>query len=194
MKKIVISAFALATIIFASCENKKTTYQDENALANIGQVTENSQQQKMTNQEFVSKAYAGNLAEVQMAEMVQSKATNKQVKDFAKQLKDDHTKANQELKSLAQKKNIKLSDTLSSDKKNMLTEMKSMSATDLEESFMDMMEKEHQSAVKLYQKAVQDITDQDLNKYASNTLPTLKNHLDKAKKINQSLEQAKANK
>jgi predicted outer membrane protein len=54
--------------------------------------------------EFIEKAGAGGLAEVEMGELGAKKATNGQVKAFAKRIVTDHTKANEELLAAAKGK------------------------------------------------------------------------------------------
>ena len=53
-------------------------------------------------QQFVKKAAAGGAAEVKLSELANDRGSNAKVKDFAKQMVTDHTKANDELKPIAQ--------------------------------------------------------------------------------------------
>jgi putative membrane protein len=48
------------------------------------------------------------MTEVQLGELGKSKATKKEVKDFAAMMATDHGKANEELKSLAGQKGVEL--------------------------------------------------------------------------------------
>src|SRR5690242_16213739 len=55
---------------------------------------------------FVTKAAEGGMAEVQMAQLAQSKGQHQAVKDLANRLYADHTKAGEELKSIAMKDGV----------------------------------------------------------------------------------------
>lgn len=51
-------------------------------------------------QQFVRKAATGGLAEVQLGQMALQRAASPEVKQFAQQMVDDHTKANNELRQI----------------------------------------------------------------------------------------------
>src|SRR4051794_1626641 len=57
---------------------------------------------------FVTKAAKGGLAEVQLGKLAAEKASSDEVKKFGQRMVDDHGKANDELKTLAQSKSITL--------------------------------------------------------------------------------------
>src|SRR5205823_13350550 len=62
----------------------------------------------MADHKFAMDAAAGGMAEVELGRLAASKASNADVKNFAQRMVDDHSKANDELKSVASKENIKL--------------------------------------------------------------------------------------
>src|SRR5688572_22529961 len=62
--------------------------------------------------EFAVEAADAGLLEVQLGTLALTKASSPEVKRFAQMMVDDHTKANNELKALAQQKNISLPTTL----------------------------------------------------------------------------------
>src|SRR5215204_6234316 len=65
---------------------------------------------------FWSKAAQGGMAEVELAKLALQKSTNADVKKFAQMMVTDHTKANDELKALAAKKNVTLPTDIGSHK------------------------------------------------------------------------------
>src|ERR1043166_10188445 len=58
---------------------------------------------------FVQEASAGGQMEVKMGQLGLQNGQSQDVKNLAQRLVDDHQKANQELQSIAQKKNITMS-------------------------------------------------------------------------------------
>src|SRR5205823_909236 len=71
--------------------------------ANSGQLTG-------SDREFVRKAAEGGLAEVELGQLATQKASSPDVKQFGQRMVNDHTKANDELKEVAQKQGISIPD------------------------------------------------------------------------------------
>ena len=74
--------------------------------SSIAQDTATSAQSAASAKEFVEKAGTSGLAEVEMGELGAQKATNGQVKAFAKRMVADHKKANEELETVIKGKGL----------------------------------------------------------------------------------------
>ena len=70
--------------------------------------------------EFAVSAADAGILEVQLGTLALTKATSSIVKQFAQTMIDDHTKANEELKALSERKNITLPTILSENTKKRL--------------------------------------------------------------------------
>jgi putative membrane protein len=55
---------------------------------------------------FVEKAARGGMLEMQLGQLAEQKASNDQVKQFAQKMAEDHAKANDDLKQLANTKGV----------------------------------------------------------------------------------------
>src|SRR5204863_1831911 len=73
--------------------------------------------------EFLKKVTNSGMAEVQLAKLAQQKATIEAVKNFAAMLERDHTAVNQQVKNLADQRNVALPATISDDKQKMYNDM-----------------------------------------------------------------------
>src|SRR5690242_313358 len=62
--------------------------------------------------QFMKKAGEGGLAEVKLGELAKDKGSSQAVKDFGDHMVKDHSKLNDEFKSLASRKGVTLSDSL----------------------------------------------------------------------------------
>ena len=58
--------------------------------------------------EFAMKAAEGGMLEVKLSQLAQQKSQSQDIKRFAQQLEQDHSRANQELMAAAKQKNIDL--------------------------------------------------------------------------------------
>ena len=118
---------------------------------------------------FMKKAAKGGMMEVAMGQVAEQKAQSEDVKSFGKRMVTDHSKANDELKSIASKKGVQLpskehSFKWSSDK-----------------TYMDMMVKDHEKDLAEFKEEASGGSDPDLKKFADDTAKMVQEHLDLAK-------------
>jgi putative membrane protein len=137
--------------------------------------------------DFMTKTADGGMTEVNVSTAAKDKAMNQRVKDFAAMMVTDHSMANDELKSLAGKKNVTLPATVSDDHQKKMDDINKKSGKDYDKAYMDMMVKDHQSTVDAFQKASKDTKDADVKAWVDKTLPKLQMHLDSAKAIQKSM-------
>lgn len=130
-------------------------------------------------QEFMNKAAAGGLYEVQAGTLAQDKGRSPSVKSFGAMLIKDHTTANEELKALASSKGVTLPTAVPADKKKRLDKI--AQAKDFDKKFVDEVGvDDHQKDIKLFEKASTDADDAQVKAFAAKTLPTLKAHREHA--------------
>jgi putative membrane protein len=130
-----------------------------------------------SDQTFVMKAARGGLAEVELGKLAQDKATNDEVKQFGKKMVDDHGKANDELKSLAQSKNITLPTDLSPKDKALHDRLAKLSGAAFDRAYMQAMLKDHREDVNEFRTESKSGADPEVKQWAAKTLPTLETHL-----------------
>jgi len=92
------------------------------------------------------------VAEVQMGKPAVEKASNPQVKQFGQSMIDDHTKAGDQLKSVASKDNITLPADLNAKDKATYDSLSKLSGTAFDRAYMRDMVKDHQTDVNEFQK------------------------------------------
>ena len=123
---------------------------------------------------FLEKAAKAGNKEVAISEAVQPNLTTPSTKEFAQMIASDHAKANEELRTLAASKGVVLPPP---DAK--LTQKWSKNDKDADEDYIKEMVSEHKDAVELFEKAAKS-KDADIAAFAEKTLPTLRQHLEKA--------------
>jgi len=127
--------------------------------------------------DFAVKAADGGLTEVQLGKIALSNSSDQAVKNFGQMMVDDHTKANNELIALAEKKGIALPPAPSQDKVKHIKELNEKMGNDFDKSYIDMMVTDHEDTIDLFEKASKNATDADIKAFATKTLPVLKKHL-----------------
>lgn len=132
------------------------------------------------------------LAEVQLSQLALQRASSEQIRSFAQQMVTDHTATNQELTQLAASKNITLPTDTDAKHRAVAEKLGGMSGTDFDKAYMKQMVKDHEDAVKLFQKQSDRGTDADAKAFAAKTLPALQNHLQTARTLYDSMKNTKS--
>jgi putative membrane protein len=132
---------------------------------------------------FIQNAYEDGLAEVKMAEMAQGKTANPDVKSFAEKMATDHSKADSELKTVADSKKITVATepTLTAQGKAKLLEARSGASFD--KDYAKDMVSAHKKAIETFERAAHEAKDPEVKELATKLLPTLREHLSMAEAL-----------
>jgi putative membrane protein len=133
---------------------------------------------------FMKEAAIGGMAEVEMGRLAAEKASSADVKQFGQRMVTDHGKANDELKSLAQQKNVTLPTELDAQHKATVARLSKLSGAAFDRAYMREMVTDHNKDVSAFKKQSTSASDADLKAWAGKTLPTLQEHQTMAKEIN----------
>jgi len=145
---------------------------------------EDKNNETITDEQFVSKASAAGLAEVSLGRLAAERASSAEVKKFGQRMVEDHTKANKELLTLADKKRFKVAERMDKTHQEAMDMMARLEGAEFDRQFMSQMVKDHEEAVSLFTAESKNGRDEDLKALATKTLPTLKEHLKMAQDLN----------
>lgn len=140
---------------------------------------------------FVEFAGQAGLAEVAAGQLAQQKAANEQVKQFGARMVQDHTKANDELKQLAGGKGVNLPTEPDRKHRHEADKLQKLSGAEFDRAFMKQMVEDHKKVVSEFEKHAKDAKDADVKAFASKTLPALREHLQMAQSLNDSVKPTK---
>jgi putative membrane protein len=132
---------------------------------------------------FAMQAARGGLMEVEMGKLAASKAENADVKSFGQRMVDDHSKANDALKQAVANKKINLPAEVDAKEKAELDKLSGMSGAAFDRHYMQIMVTDHKKDVAEFERAARTAKDSDIKKFAADTVPTLKEHLQQAEKV-----------
>src|SRR6266446_7518144 len=124
---------------------------------------------------FMKKAAKGGMMEVTMGKMAEQNAQSDDVKSFGKRMVTDHSKVNDELKSIASKKGVQLPS------KEPTTKWSS------DKAYMDAMVKDHEKDLAEFQEEAKIGSDPDVKKFAEDTAKMVQEHLGLAKETQSKL-------
>lgn len=133
--------------------------------------------------DFVNDAATGGMMEVELGNMAAQKASSQRVKDFGKMMVDDHTKANDNLKNITSQKNIDLPASITPDQRKDIDKLSKKSGSAFDKDYVNMMVDDHKKDIDAFKKAENDVNDNDIKTFITNTLPVLQKHLDSIQAI-----------
>lgn len=145
--------------------------------------TEKKADDKLTDDKFVDKAGSASMAEVALGQIAEARAANPEVKEFARRMVKDHGKAHTDLLFVISDLRIAIVDKPLPEHQKHIDHFRG-EVKDFDKEYMKMMVEGHGEAVKLFTQASKDLKAEALRKYAEKTLPTIKEHLEMAKKLN----------
>ena len=135
---------------------------------------------------FADAAAKGGMMEVMLGEYAEMNAMNANVKALGKMIKEDHTKANMELKNWASAVNYMLPTKLDADQQKMVDDLKMKKGADFDKAYTEMMVMDHKKDIAAFKKEATEGTG-DLKAFASKIVPTLEGHLKMAEDAMKSL-------
>jgi putative membrane protein len=177
-----IGAVAQNSDASSTGQSPSTTTQDSAHHAK-GTMDNGSSSLNAMDRHFVKKAAQGGMAEVELGKLATEKAQSDEVKKFGQRMVDDHSKANDQLKQLASSKGITLPSDLDAKDKSTKGRLSKLSGEQFDRAYMKDMVKDHTKDVAEFKKASSNAKDTGIKSFASQTLPTLEDHLKEAQSI-----------
>src|SRR6476620_3115244 len=127
----------------------------------------------VSDKSFVKKAAEGGLAEVELGQLATQKAASEDVKKFGQRMVDDHSKANDQLKQVAQQQHIDIPTELNA-KDKAKAKLEKLSGEQFDRAYMKDMVQDHRKDVSEFERASKTAKDPAVKSFAEQTLPTLR--------------------
>lgn len=132
---------------------------------------------------FLREAAQADMAEVQLGQLAQQKASSPEVKQFAERMITDHTQNQDQLKQVAEQVSYTLPGDVAPKDKATEERLEKLSGKTFDHVYMQYMVKDHTRDVAKFKAESQTASTPAVKSYASQTLPTLESHLKDAKGI-----------
>jgi putative membrane protein len=130
--------------------------------------------------EFAVDVADASMLEVKLGGLAQAQGSSLKVRELGLLMFEEQTKMNEELKSLAARKNISLPVTLSEKSQKKYNDLAKKNGADFDKAFAKAMVKGHRDVIALFQREAETGSDNDLREWASGKLPELQHHLSMA--------------
>lgn len=196
MKKIMLNAAILASALFVatSCNDRRSANNDGEDSKEVAKEQNDAKFEDTgieDDTKFAVKAADGGMLEMKLGELAQTKGVSSEVKQLGKMLVQEHSKANEELKAIAQQKNISLPVALSEDCQQTYNKIAEKSGSEFDEAFAEQMVKDHKKDLNDFKKQADKGNDPDLKAWAAGKVSTLEHHLDMAQSTEEAVDNNK---
>lgn len=170
--KCLVNARAISLLVATLCLTAALNAQDQK-----------QKQDKLTDRQFVEKASAGNLAEIKLGKLASERAGEAEVKKFGQRMVDDHTKANQELMTIASQKGMTPSAKPEAKHQEVENKLSKLQGAEFDRAYLMHMVKSHEMSAELHANQAKSGQDAELRAFAAKVLPTVKDHLQMARDL-----------
>jgi putative membrane protein len=140
-----------------------------------------TQKANKLDQQFLNKAIQGDLAEVKIGSLAQEKGQSAEVKQFGKMLEQDHSAHLQKAEQTAAELGASAPTEPDAKSKATYDKLSTMSGVKFDNAFAKAMISDHKRAIATYKQ--QSKSKGPLADFATETLPTLQEHLETAESL-----------
>ncbi len=186
---VIIAVCMISTCIytqsFAQKNSKKTAKKEMDRKTEVKKINEDA--------EFVIKAAEAGRFAVLASELAKIKSSSQKLKDLADRLSTDHSKANNELRNLADRKKIVIPAKLSETMQKKFESLNNESTVNFDKAYTKEMISDHKESIELYKKEANKGKAAEIKSWASEKLPTLKKHLEMIENLSDAVKEVTVN-
>jgi putative membrane protein len=150
-------------------------------------VSQAADRETLSDREFIARAVDDGVNEVKLGQLAERLGRSEKVKEFARKVVKDHKAANEKLMDLAKTHKLAVVTDMKKDALAIYKRMSKLDKAEFDRAYIKQMVEDHEKAVALFERASKNATSANVKKFASDTLPTLREHVRAAKDIRASL-------
>lgn len=184
-RQLLIVGAAIAALTVAACGDKaeKTSAEQQAATPDANpSATVPSMANETAAPDFVAKASATDMFEIEAGKLAVERSTNAEVKKYAQSMVDMHTAMSADLKSAiaASGQTLAPATALPADLQDKLDDLRAADAKDFDKKYADDMVDVHQTALNTVQRYAEDGDVPALKAFAAAGAPKIQEHLNQA--------------
>lgn len=188
IKSILISTICMMSILImgSMCSRNQTLVSEEfNELDNINRVNYNDNSAIAIDQyaELLTKVTEMQFEAIMLGELAQQKGNSAQVIEFGKMMVEEHNLSHYELKTLVQTKSVSIPISCTERSKRLYDDLNLKTGNDFGKTYSDMMVDQHEDAIILYKKVIDQTEDSEIRIWATKRLSASRTHHERAKEL-----------
>ena len=138
-------------------------------------------------QAFVTKLAGVAMGEVELGMLAKDKASSRDVKGFAQRMIDDHGKAGEELKAIAQRKHFTWPSGLAPDAVALKDKLSKLNGAAFDRAYIDAMVNGHREVLGIVKAQAQSGADAEVKAWATKASSSVQAHLTHAQDVQREL-------
>jgi putative membrane protein len=197
MKRVMQFTAALAmALAVTACANDDTRENENPAATGTGGTVAGTSGSMDVDRDFIQEQLAAGNAEVELGRLAQEKGTHPDVKEFGATMVRDHQMAGNELEQIATKANVDRSAERTGplgqrdEHMELQEELAKLTGREFDRRYIDEMIDDHQDAVEDLESKAENASHPEVKAWASKTLPKVRQHLERARAIKETLDRA----
>jgi putative membrane protein len=131
--------------------------------------------------QFMTKAAQAGMAEVRLGQLAAQRGVSTSVKQYGQHMVDEHTTANNQLMQLATQKGVTLPSDIDAEHKAFRARIGQIPGKRFDTTYINQMVQDHNKVIALFLRESQQGQDPDVRAFATKMLPTLREHLQRAR-------------
>jgi len=136
-----------------------------------------SSQNMSTGKAFLDKAAQINLGEIELGKLAEQKGHNSAIRDFGKRMVEDHSKAQDQLKVVAEKEGISLPTQPATSAMDLHHQLMQTSGAAFDQLYIQHMLSGHRGAIDAFDNEIEHGHNPEIKSYAENVLPVIQDHI-----------------
>jgi len=133
--------------------------------------------------EFMLEAASGGMLEVKLGKIAEDQVASPAVKKFGALMVRDHTDLNKQLMDLAERKGVNIPKKMNEKDQAEFEKLSKLNGADFDATYIKRMVADHVHDVSAFETEANDGQDPDVRAFANKALPTLRDHLERAREL-----------
>jgi len=184
MKKIIYySIITSSALMWSACNSNKDSKEKADSVNRAQDSINNKMagtgdlELSKPDADFAVAAANGGMAELELGKLAEEKGSSQAVKDFGTMMVNDHSKANMELKQLAERKKIMLPDSVGKEEQQFKKDLSKKPGAEFDKAYVNAMVEDHKKDIAEFEEYKGKVKYPEMKALIEKALPMLKMHL-----------------
>jgi putative membrane protein len=142
--------------------------------------------------QFVSEAVTRGLAEAEIGKIARERGSSTDVRQFGERMVQYHGENNERMLRILRDQQIEAPSEMTEAQRTQVTRLGRLEGTELDRQYIQQVIENHQSSTELYRRASESDINPELRQFATETLPDIEDHFERALAIQAELRSARA--